>query len=116
MAPEWDERKSAPLMTAKAVLEAGGPQGRRRYEETIDRVCAVVDPLVQQKMPLLAEDEASQRALTSRVRMDLIVSAAALALADVCPRGVETVVLFIYSEGRFPCGWEGDEDGKVVLY
>ncbi|WP_223652619.1 hypothetical protein [Hymenobacter psoromatis] len=109
------------------TLEAANRYGEAVLRRDIERyrqwntvaadVRQVVLPLVERRIRPLCAALGLPAIVESCIRWDLIHFGIECEFAEVFPPGFFADQIYWYTQGRFPCGWQGEfPEGKLVLY
>ena len=108
------------LEAANRYGEAVDRRDHERYQQwnTVARdVKQVVLPLVERKIRPLCAALGLPTVVESCIRWDLIHFGIECEFADVFPPGFFAAEIYWYTQGHFPCGWQGEfPEGTRILY
>jgi len=93
------------------------PARFQKWNGVVKDVKTIVLPFIEQKVHPMVVGSGLPQSVEGAVRWDLIHFAMECEFADVYPPGFFASQAYWYTQGRFPCGWDGDfPKGKRILY
>jgi hypothetical protein len=116
----WQNVRLEQLNRMRVDIDNVSPRRMDKWNDVVDMVHEVVDPLVERLLPPSLERFDSDDDMVNRIGEALKYALGAAALeyeyADLRPPGFYCCLIDWYRLGRFPCGWgTRDETGKLRL-
>ena len=89
----------------------------QEWNKVVRDVKQTTIPLVLQKTKRVVEENKLPQEFVSTVQWDIVHLCMEAEYADVFPPGFFAALSYWYSQGHFPCGWDGDfPGGRPIVF